>query len=82
MFFIDFLCPIHISLTVIVKGILQDSLFSISLFVFLDGFVVREGRHSLLSRSCLGQYPGVVEAGDVLRNEHSDRVEEADEWSL
>lgn len=79
---IALLCPIHVLLAVTTRDVLQDLFSYIYLFVFLDGFIVREGRYSLFSRSCLDQYPVVLEFGDVPCNECSDTMEETDEWRL
>lgn len=68
----------HISLAVSLRDFLQHLFSNLSLFVFLDGFVVMEGRCSLFSRSCLDQHPIVSEAGEVQSNECSDTVEETD----
>lgn len=66
-------------MVVTIRDVLQDLFPKIHLFVFIDGFIVREGRCSLFSRSCLDQYSVVLEVGDELSNECRDTMEETDE---
>lgn len=80
--FIYVLCPVHISLAVTIRGVLQDLFSNMYLFVFLDGFIVRKRRCSLFSKSCLDQHPVVLEVGAVPSSECSDTMEETDEWRL
>jgi len=67
-------------LAVTIRGILHDLFSNFYLFVLLDGLIVREGKCSLFSTSCLDRHRVVLEAGDVLSNECSDTTEETDEW--
>lgn len=79
---VDWSCPVHVSLSVIIRGVLQALFSSIYLSVFLDGFILRIRRCSLFSMISLDQLPIVLEAGDVSCNECSDTVEGTEEQRL